>query len=94
MIPPRRSAISIGFAILGPRLLDTLLGCLISYGLVAWLWPDWQYKRLPTLIANSLSANARYPAQRRRLKQRNGRVHRLCGFKIVRDTRISQIMKD
>lgn len=50
----------IGFAILGPRLLDTLLGCLISYGLVAWLWPDWQYKRLPTLIANSLSANARY----------------------------------
>lgn len=50
----------IGFAILGPRLLDTLLGCLIAYGLVAWLWPDWQYKRLPTLIANSLSANARY----------------------------------
>lgn len=27
---------------------------------MAWLWPDWQYKRLPTLIANSLSANARY----------------------------------
>lgn len=50
----------IGFAILGPRLLDTLLGCLLSYALVAWLWPDWQYKRLPTLIANSLSANARY----------------------------------
>ena len=50
----------IGFAILGPRLLDTLLGCLLSYALVAWLWPDWQYKRLPSLIANSLSANARY----------------------------------
>jgi uncharacterized membrane protein (TIGR01666 family) len=50
----------IGFAILGPRLLDTLLGCLLSYALVAWLWPDWQYKRLPQLIANSLSANARY----------------------------------
>ncbi|MGL5660785.1 MAG: YccS family putative transporter, partial [Aeromonas sp.] len=50
----------IGFAILGPRLLDTLLGCVISYALVALLWPDWQYKRLPTLIANSLSANARY----------------------------------
>ncbi|QXW28051.1 TIGR01666 family membrane protein [Aeromonas sanarellii] len=50
----------IGFAILGPRLLDTLLGCLLSYALVAWLWPDWQYKRLPTLIANSLSANAKY----------------------------------
>lgn len=50
----------IGFAILGPRLLDTLLGCLLSYALVAWLWPDWQYKRLPSLIANSLSANASY----------------------------------
>ncbi|MGY3856923.1 YccS family putative transporter [Aeromonas intestinalis] len=50
----------IGFVILGPRLLDTLLGCLLSYALVAWLWPDWQYKRLPSLIANSLSANARY----------------------------------
>ena len=50
----------IGFAILGPRMLDTFLGCLLSYALVAWLWPDWQYKRLPTLIANSLSANARY----------------------------------
>jgi uncharacterized membrane protein YccC len=52
----------IGFAILGPRMLDTFLGCLLSYALVAWLWPDWQYKRLPTLIANSLSANARYLA--------------------------------
>ncbi|PJG60035.1 YccS family putative transporter [Aeromonas cavernicola] len=50
----------VGFAILGPRLLDTLLGCAIAYALVAWLWPDWQYKRLPSLIANSLSANARY----------------------------------
>jgi uncharacterized membrane protein (TIGR01666 family) len=50
----------IGFAILGPRLFDTALGCLIAYGLVAWLWPDWQYQRLPKLIASSLSANARY----------------------------------
>ncbi|WP_043157630.1 YccS family putative transporter [Aeromonas diversa] len=51
---------NIGLAIVAPRLLDTALGCLLAYALVAWLWPDWQYKRLPALIARSLSANASY----------------------------------
>lgn len=51
---------NIGLAIVAPRLLDTTVGCLLSYALVAWLWPDWQYKRLPALIARSLSANAGY----------------------------------
>ncbi|WP_060586500.1 YccS family putative transporter [Aeromonas schubertii] len=49
-----------GLGIVAPRLLDTTLGCLLAYALVAWLWPDWQYKRLPALIARSLSANAGY----------------------------------
>lgn len=49
-----------GLAIVAPRLFDTTVGCLLSYVLVAWLWPDWQYKRLPALIATSLCANATY----------------------------------
>lgn len=49
-----------GLQVVGPRLLDTAIGCLISFALVAWLWPDWQYKRLPALIASSLRANAGY----------------------------------
>ena len=50
----------IGFAILGPRLLDTLLGCLLSYALVAWLWPDWQVQAVADPYRQLLSANAKY----------------------------------
>ncbi|MGL5947544.1 MAG: YccS family putative transporter [Aeromonas sp.] len=49
-----------GFAVLLPRLVDTALGGLLAYGLVALLWPDWQYRRLPGLISQALSANVAY----------------------------------
>lgn len=25
-----------------PRLIDTLIGCLIAFGGMVWLWPQWQ----------------------------------------------------
>ncbi|MBJ3815031.1 hypothetical protein F9C28_08855 [Shimwellia pseudoproteus] len=31
-----------GEAFLVPRLVDTLLGCLIAFGGMVWLWPQWQ----------------------------------------------------
>ena len=31
-----------GHQFLVPRLLDTLLGCLIAFGGTLWLWPQWQ----------------------------------------------------
>lgn len=31
-----------GSAFLLPRLMDTLMGCLIAFGGMVWLWPQWQ----------------------------------------------------
>ncbi len=49
-----------GSSIVLPRLLDTLLGGLLSFAAVSLLWPDWQFRRLPGLLAQSLRANRHY----------------------------------
>jgi YccS/YhfK family integral membrane protein len=39
-----------------PRLIDTLLGCLIAFGGLVWLWPQWQSGLLRKNAHDALSA--------------------------------------
>ncbi len=47
-----------GFA-LGERLVDTVIGCLIAYG-CSFIFPSWEYRSLPRLMAALAAANTRY----------------------------------
>lgn len=49
-----------GFMLIWPRLLDTLLGCLIAVLAVFFVLPDWQGRRLHQVMANTLRTNALY----------------------------------
>lgn len=49
-----------GVALMLPRIVDTLIGSGLAYLSVRLLWPDWQYKRLPSLLATALRKNAAY----------------------------------
>ncbi len=49
-----------GFMLIWPRLLDTLLGCLIAVLAVFFVLPDWQGRRLHLVMANTLRTNALY----------------------------------
>lgn len=49
-----------GVAVMLPRILDTLLGGIIAYLVVRFVWPDWQYKQLPELMFNAVNKNKRY----------------------------------
>ncbi len=45
-----------------PRLLDTLAGCALAFVAVWFIWPDWQRRHLPRLMADAMEANAHYLA--------------------------------
>ncbi len=49
-----------GVAVMLPRILDTILGGIIAYLVVRFVWPDWQYKQLPELMFNAVNKNKRY----------------------------------
>jgi uncharacterized membrane protein (TIGR01666 family) len=49
-----------GVAVMFPRIIDTLLGGAIAYVVVRFVWPDWQYKRLPQLLFTAVEKNKRY----------------------------------
>jgi len=49
-----------GVAMMGPRMMDTLLGAVLAIVSVRILWPDWQYKRLPGLLSEALTNNTAY----------------------------------
>ncbi|MDO5607263.1 MAG: FUSC family membrane protein [Capnocytophaga sp.] len=49
-----------GFSVLLPRLADTLIGAVIAYMSVRFLWVDWQYKQLPQLVRTALLTNTAY----------------------------------
>lgn len=49
-----------GIAVMLPRLLDTLIGSVLAIISVRFLWPNWQYKRLPALITEAISKNTSY----------------------------------
>lgn len=52
-----------GYGLFIPRLVDTLLGSLIAGLAVLLILPDWQGRRLGSLLASTLSCNSRYLQQ-------------------------------
>ncbi len=49
-----------GVEVMGYRLLCTFIGALLAYLSVRYLWPDWQYRHLPQLMAEAMTKNLRY----------------------------------
>ncbi|MDB4335155.1 FUSC family protein [bacterium] len=49
-----------GISMMGPRILATLTGALLAILSIRLLWPDWQHKRLPSLLSSALQSNALY----------------------------------
>jgi hypothetical membrane protein, TIGR01666 len=47
-------------SIILPRFVDTLLGSILSFGAVTLLWPEWQYQRIPELLAKATQCNSEY----------------------------------
>ncbi|WP_286788093.1 MULTISPECIES: YccS family putative transporter [unclassified Pseudomonas] len=49
-----------GFGLIWPRLIDTLIGCLIAVLAVFFILPDWQGRRLHQVMANTLLTSNNY----------------------------------
>lgn len=49
-----------GVPVMLPRLIDTFIGAFLALGTVRFLWPQWQYKRLPGLLSAALKKNITY----------------------------------
>ena len=49
-----------GVAVMLPRIIDTLIGGLLAYFVVRFIWPDWQYKQIPVLLFTAVAKNKRY----------------------------------
>lgn len=45
---------------MGPRIIDTLTGSIISWFAVSYLWPDWKYLELNKVSVQAIKANAQY----------------------------------
>ncbi|KOO12199.1 hypothetical protein AKJ18_25190, partial [Vibrio xuii] len=52
-----------GYAVVLPRLADTLVGCALAVLAVVLIFPDWQSKRLHKVMAETVAANRTYLAQ-------------------------------
>lgn len=52
-----------GYAVVLPRLADTLIGCALAVAAVVFIFPDWQSKRLHKVMAEAIQANKQYLAQ-------------------------------
>ncbi|MGB1272371.1 MAG: FUSC family membrane protein, partial [Endozoicomonas sp.] len=52
-----------GFAVILPRLGDTLLGCLLAVMAVSFILPDWESRRLNRIMASAIGRNREYLAQ-------------------------------
>lgn len=48
------------YALIWPRLLDTLLGCSLAAGAVTLILPDWHGRRLHRVMANALECSVSY----------------------------------
>lgn len=49
-----------GYAIILPRIIDTLIGCLIAWLAVIFVWPDWNFRHISATIKKSSHANLAY----------------------------------
>ncbi|EMX0849358.1 TIGR01666 family membrane protein [Pluralibacter gergoviae] len=52
--------LSEGFEVALPRIFDTLIGCLIAWAAVSFIWPDWKFRNLPIVLNRAIDANCRY----------------------------------
>lgn len=52
-----------GYAVVLPRLADTLIGCALAVLSVSFILPDWQSKRLHNVMSASITSNKLYLAQ-------------------------------
>ncbi|KEY59057.1 YccS family putative transporter [Serratia sp. DD3] len=49
-----------GFEVMAPRVYDTLLGCAIAWAAVSFIWPDWKFRQLSSIVRNTLNSDCRY----------------------------------
>ncbi len=49
-----------GYAIILPRVIDTLLGCAVAWFAVSFIWPDWNFRNISNNIRNSSQACVAY----------------------------------
>ena len=49
-----------GYAIILPRIMDTILGCLIAWFAVSFIWPDWDFRNISNTIKKSTQATLQY----------------------------------
>lgn len=49
-----------GFEVAIPRIIDTLIGCVIAWAAVSFIWPDWRFRHLPRVTEQAFDANCRY----------------------------------
>ncbi|MDM8159948.1 YccS family putative transporter [Labilibaculum sp. K2S] len=49
-----------GIIVMEARVMDTIIGAVLAIIVVRFMWPDWQYKRLPNLLSTALEKNRNY----------------------------------
>ncbi len=49
-----------GFEMMLPRAIDTIIGATLAFLSIRFLWPNWQHKQLPNLLSSALKNNAFY----------------------------------
>lgn len=49
-----------GYAVILPRIMDTLIGCLIAWVAVNTIWPDWDFRNISKTIEKSSCATLNY----------------------------------
>ncbi|MEJ2044049.1 MAG: YccS family putative transporter [Reinekea sp.] len=52
-----------GYAVVLPRLADTIIGCLLAAAAVTRIFPDWHSRRLIKVLSDAVEANKNYLAQ-------------------------------
>ncbi|OTG80667.1 YccS family putative transporter [Acinetobacter sp. ANC 4648] len=49
-----------GYTVILPRIIDTILGCLIAWFAVSFIWPDWNFRNISKTIQKSTQATLDY----------------------------------
>lgn len=49
-----------GYAIILPRIIDTLIGCGLAWFAVSFIWPDWNFRNISQTIQKSSQATLEY----------------------------------
>ncbi|MEG1157247.1 MAG: YccS family putative transporter, partial [Acinetobacter sp.] len=49
-----------GYAIILPRIIDTLIGCAIAWFAVSFIWPDWDFRNISNTIKKASDATLHY----------------------------------